>query len=65
MWPMSANRDHRRQYEELYADDPFVSPEQYGRLMQEADELDQADAHNAELSEYWSDRAAEEEGEPA
>jgi hypothetical protein len=62
---MSAYRNHRRQVEELYADDPFVTPAQYGRFMDEADELDRADAANDELLELWEARAAEEEGEPA
>lgn len=65
MWPMSAYRNHRQQYEELYRDDPFVTPAQYGQLMEEADELDRADAHNAELLDYYEQMGEAEEGEPA
>lgn len=59
----TGRRTHVQEVRELYRDDPYVTPEEYGRLMQEADERDQADEANAELPAVWEERAEAEEME--
>lgn len=58
-------RTHRERVEELYADDPFVSPAEYGRFVEEADELDRIDSESTKLHELALERDAERESEPA
>lgn len=62
---MSTYNYHRRTVAELYFNDPFVSNADYAALMQEADEMDLADEHNAAVLAAWEERAEEEEGEPS